>query len=129
MYSRTNEVIVTEADGSKKKFHSVREAADFYKMSTSSIRNRITGVVKDGLRKFEYGKFGNSKSLSKMGKHGKVRVCTEIPYKTFGTRLCITPCPHNGEIRVGSVRCQRCSRFMDIDRERHIVSCENRKNV
>lgn len=129
MYSRTNEVIVTEADGSKKVFPSVKDAAEFYKMSSSSIRNRITGFVKDGLRTFEYGAIGNSRLVSRMNKHGKEMAYDNIPYETLGTRLCITPCPSNGELKVGSARCQGCSRFQGIDREKHIVFCEKRKNV
>ena len=126
---RTNEVIVTEIDGSKKAFNSVKEAASYYRMSSTAIRNRLTGIVKEEQRKFEYGNIGCSVLKHRMSEDELKDRYENIQYETLGTRLCITPCRLNGDIKVGSALCQGCIRFRGMDRVNHIVLCEKRKNV
>ena len=56
-----------------------------------------------------------------------------VDYVTsFGDTLCLTDCPHsigNDHIRVGSVNCQRCEFFIDMNKEKHEVECSKELEV
>lgn len=123
------EVSVTEKDGSEFLFKSVAEAARHYNMTETAVRNRLNGNVNAEFRKFKYtgrkihtlsGKTSFDKDLP-----DEIKVY-DIPYETYGTRICITQCQHRPQYKVGSVGCQACCKFRDIDRENHIVKCAHK---
>lgn len=124
------EVIVTEPDGTKRIFPSVAKTGEYYGTTATAITNRILGKVKGDPRKIEY----TGKTF--VGAHNKKKGCKdddddtpvnikreEVQYETIGTRVCITPCKYRANIKVGSSRCQGCSRFHGINRDKHVVIC------
>ena len=128
-----HEIIVTEIDGTKKLFPSLKSAGEFYGTTATAIRHRILGLVKNEPRKFEYtGKTcvnPQKKERSKKDEEDNTpcdnKNRKEIPYETLGSRVCITLCQHRKGVKVGSVRCQGCLRFHGIDRNKHIVICSS----
>lgn len=125
-----HEVAVTELDGTKKIFRSVQKAAEYYGKSSTAITNRILGKVSTDPRKFEYtGKTFVGGRINKRNEKDEEddTPCKlkrhEVPYETIGTRVCVTLCQHRNGVKVGSLKCQTCNRFREIQRDKHIVIC------
>ena len=126
----TNEVIVTEIDGTKRIFKSVTKAGEYYGVTSTAITNRILGKVKSDPRKFEYtgkkhiGEYGKKRQAKDEENNTGIKSNRkEIPYETLGTKVCITLCQHRKDIKVGSALCQGCIKFRGINRHKHIVIC------
>lgn len=125
--------MVTEIDGTRRIFNSVVETADYYCMTQTAVRNRIEGIVKNEVRKFEYtGEVLRKPPYNKKNKDDVIKTFNnggfdEVSYETIGTRLCITECVKMKGVKVGSVRCKCCLRHRGQDRERHLVACGVKK--
>lgn len=121
------EVIVTEEDGSEKRFNSCVECCKFYGLSDAALSHRIKGEVKKEKRIFRYGetihKSPYNKGKGKLSKPFNPNGNEEIPYEVIGTRMCITPCKKKPRIKVGSVLCKGCPNHRGQDRARHLVAC------
>lgn len=127
------EVIVIELDGTKRFFPSVAETGRYYHLTETAVRNRIKGIVQSEPRKFRYAQernlgdpFKTEGSEVRESSEPAVPEISELTYETSGTRICITPCPHRPQYKIGSAGCQDCCKFKGIDREHHIVKCTHK---
>lgn len=127
---RAYEVIVTEEDGTERRFGSGLECCKFYGFSDSALSHRINGMVKKEKRTFRYGKMLHKEPANK--KKGKAKNTFNpngynvVPYEVEGTRVCKTQCTKMKDVKVGSYLCKRCINHRGQDRENHLVACEKK---
>lgn len=107
-------------NGKITRYESARAAAKGLGINMNTLYNRLSGKVDDGrtyIHVTDTEIKGNE--LKILGENTK----SKVPYETLGTRVCITPCPHKRNVKIGSVLCQSCPSFRGISRSEHVVLC------
>lgn len=132
--------------GEQVRFDTIKEAAKFARMKSSTLAFRIknksklfddNGYIYEIVEPTEEELLRRVKRKERQSERvfrsddteldTKYRIVT---YKVRNLRECITPCPHrdNPKPMIGSVNCVRCSSFRGRNKETHQVAC-NRSNL
>lgn len=131
-------IIVTEPDGTRRKFGSLKECGNEYGLSADSVWKRIHGMVKHDPCYYEYESLDREPNLILKPRKPKVKpqgykerpFCPRnynvIVYETNGNRVCTTPCRFEKGVKVGSAGCQRCKKFRGRDKVNHLVACAHK---
>ena len=115
----TNRALLVIENGKTTRYNSIKQAAIDLGMSPSALGARLRRNVDDG----RVYMFIHEKETDKQDYTDKNRRTEKMEYKTLGTRVCITMCPHKKTIKIGSIACQSCCHFGGINRGEKFVRC------
>lgn len=131
--SKVKPVIIYDADGNEvAKYVSIKACAKALDITPATLTYRISkGDLFDGCL-FEYQNAEDKVTIPKSFRqkpkvkeldYDRFRI---LDYETKNNRICITPCPFRegvNHVFIGSAKCQQCTSFRGLDREKHKIAC------